>query len=460
MSSQKNPVEFVLFGASGDLSREKIYPALFNIFDPQNPFSYVGYSRTQFSADEFEKLVREAVIKKYPHANRQKLTQFAQRFRYISGSYDTDGIARLKSHQKNLFRYYYLAIPSDFALIKNVVDGLKKNQLTQKSIIVLEKPFGTDYNSAKQLNNFLLKYFPEEMIYRIDHYLAKDLVQDMLALRFANPIFVPIWNNRYIQDITINIMEKDGIRNRGQYYENSGAIKDMIQNHALQLLALTLMDMPKSLSALDIDLAKTNILKKLKLYKHDQLAPVTIGQYEGYRREKFVAPQSMVETFVSMIVAVDSEKWRGVPIRIVSGKKMPQKTTDIIVNFKNIDHCLWNKGQCKILNNQIRINIQPDNDIHLRLNSEFDPISKCANPTVLRFGYQDNKYILKDSYENALQDLFHQDRFTCTNSSEILLSWKFIDELMQNLANDRKNNLLIYNAKNIDRIIKKQIIHQ
>jgi glucose-6-phosphate 1-dehydrogenase len=455
MNNQNNPVEFVLFGASGDLSREKIYPALFNIFDPEKPFAYLGYSRTLFDNDEFQNIVRDSVIKKYPHANPQKLTQFINRFRYVSGSYDAAGIAQLKHTQKNVFRYYYLAIPSDLALIENIVDGLDQNHLTKKSIIVLEKPFGFDYASASELNNYLLRFFPEEMIYRIDHYLAKDLVQDILALRFANPIFVPIWNNRYIQDITINIMEKEGIRNRGQYYENSGVIKDMIQNHALQLLALTLMDTPKSLSSADIDLAKANIFKKIKLFEHEKNVPIKIGQYDRYRREKFVDSKSLVETFVSIVLEVDNKNWRGVPIHIVSGKKMPKRTTDIIVNFKKFKHCLWNKDQCKITNNQIRINIQPDNDIHLRLNSEFDPASRCAIPTTLRFGYEDNEFILKDSYENALQDLFRQDRLTCTNSNEILLAWKFVDKIIKLLDKKREEKLIIYNAENIAKMLEK-----
>ncbi len=456
MNKQDNPVEFVLFGASGDLSREKIYPALFNVFDSEKLFSYLGYSRTQFSDEEFKNLVREAVLKKYPQADLEKLTKFVSRFHYVSGSYVVAGIAQLGYKQKNVFRYYYLAIPSDFELIKNIVEGLDYHRLIKKSVIVLEKPFGFDYKSAKKLNNFLLNFFPEKMIYRIDHYLAKDLVQDILALRFANPIFVPIWNNKYIQDITINIWEKGGIRNRGQYYEGSGVIKDMIQNHALQLLALTLMERPKSLSYNDIDLAKTNIFKKIKLYDCGRRAPVAIGQYEGYRQEKYVDPKSLVETFVSMVLEVDDDNWRGVPIHIVSGKKMAKKTTDIIVNFKNIEHCFWNQDRCQIKNNQIRINIQPHNDIHLQLNSEFDPVSKCAIPTVLRFGFEDNKFILKDSYENALQDLFCQDRFTCTNSSEILLAWRLIDRIMKLLELNRKEKLFIYNAKNLVKILEKE----
>ncbi len=456
MNKQDNPVEFVLFGASGDLSREKIYPALFNVFDPEKQFSYLGYSRTYFSDEEFKNLVREAVLKKYPQADLKKLTEFVGRFHYICGSYDAEGIAQLKHTKKNVFRYYYLAIPSDLVLIKNIVEGLDHHRLVKKSVIVLEKPFGFDYDSAKKLNNFLRRFFSEEMIYRIDHYLAKDLVQDILALRFANPIFVPVWNNRYIQDITINIWEKEGIRNRGQYYENSGAIKDMIQNHALQLLALTLMERPKSLSYNDIDIAKTNIFKKIKLFTCGRGMPVMIGQYQGYRQEKYVDPKSLVETFVSMVLEVDHEDWRGVPIHIVSGKKMARKTTDIIINFKNIEHCFWNQNRCQIKNNQIRINIQPHNDIHLQLNSEFDPASKCAIPTVLRFGFEDNKFILKDSYENALQDLFCQDRLTCTNSSEILLAWKFIDQVIKLLESNRKEKLVIYDTKKLVKILEKE----
>lgn len=452
-----NQTQFVLFGASGDLSKEKIYPALFNIFDSQKIHSCLGYSRTQMSNDDFKDMVKNAVLKKYPQADVQKLKKFIDCFRYVSGSYDAEGIRQLKNGQK-VFRYYYLAIPSDYSLIKEIVLGLKKNNLSKDSVIVLEKPFGSDYASAKKLNNFLLKYYPEEMIYRIDHYLAKDLVQDMLALRFANPIFVPVWNNKYIQDITINIQEDEGIRNRGQYYEKSGVIKDMIQNHALQLLALTLMSNPRSLTAEDIHAEKINIFKKLRLFDGDGFDSVTIGQYEGYRKEIHVDPNSMIETFVSMVVEVNNQKWRGVPIRIVSGKMMDKKTTDIIVNFKKVDHCLWNEGGCEIVNNQIKINIQPDNDIHLRLNSEFDPGLKCAFPTNLRFGFKDNKFILKDSYDNALLDLFNRDRFVCINSKEILLAWKFIDKIINFLKDKRNERLKIYNSKNINNFLKEKNI--
>ncbi|NCQ06283.1 MAG: glucose-6-phosphate dehydrogenase (NADP(+)) [Candidatus Moranbacteria bacterium] len=449
--SSNNQKEFVLFGASGDLAKEKLYPALFDVFQPTDTIRYIGYARTVIRNDAFKKIVRDSVLKKYPEADAKKLDIFIDRFEYCSGTYDAHGIEQLKRNSSTVDRYYYLALPSSYTLLKDIVDGLSVHGLNKKSIIVLEKPFGSDKLSAKRLNELLLKHFSEDQIYRIDHYLAKDLVQDMLAMRFANPIFWPIWNNTYIESITISIKESEGIRDRGQYYDQAGAIKDMIQNHAMQLLAFTVMDQPKSLSASAIHKEKIRIFENIQLFNNDTLHTLAIGQYEGYRNEQHIPADSMTETYASMTVEIDVPEWRGVPIRIVSGKKLDEKTTDIIITFKKTNSNLWEKEGCQIERNQIRINVQPHNDIHLRLNSEFNSTQKCALPINLHFGFKDNKHLLKDPYENALRDLFNNDQSIFIGSQEILLAWKFIDTVLETLNISRAKNLEIYDHLHLPR---------
>lgn len=444
--SQKSK-EFVLLGGSGDLAREKLYPALFDVFDSQTDIRYLGYARTPLTEAAYRDLVRESVLKKNPHANPDQLRLFVDRFTYHTGSYDATGLAQLTPGHTEVFRYYYLALPSSYELLQHVVTGLAAHRLNENSLIVLEKPFGTNRTSAKKLNTLLLKHFSEEQIYRIDHYLAKDLVQDMLALRFANPIFHPIWNSRYIESITISIKESEGIRGRGQYYDQAGVIRDMIQNHALQLLAFTLMRQPESFSAQAIHEEKMVIFKKLCLFQNGGLQALTIGQYTGYRNEEHVTPHSLTETYASLVTEVDLPEWRGVPIRIESGKKLDKRTTDIIITFKKTASTLWDRIGCDVQPNQIRINVQPHNDIHLTLNSEFSPAEKCALPTTLHFGFKDNQFLLKDPYENALRDLFLHDRSIFIGSEEILLAWQFIDSVQDLLAPVRAEHLRQYGSE-------------
>lgn len=432
--------ELVLFGASGDLAKEKLYPALFDLFLRGESIVVTGYGRTELSPLDFHILVKKSVLAKRPKAQEEDLERFSAHFHYVAGSYDTRGIKRLSGKEKNLF--FYLAIPSEFELIKAIISGLAKNHLlTPGSAIALEKPFGLDFVSAKKLNRLLTKYFGENQIYRIDHYLAKNTVRDLLALRFANPIFEPVWNNRSIREIKIEIYENEGIRKRGQYYEQSGAIRDMLQNHALQLLAFTMMDQPENFRPGSIHTEKIKLFRKLRLFDNGGLENITLGQYAGYQEEEFVAHNSLVETAASFRLEINTPKWRGVPITIATGKKMPEKTTDITIFFKKAEHCLWEESGCSLVENQIKINIQPKNEITLRLNSEFSPEKKCAFPNDLRFGFIDNRFSFKDPYDNALHDFFVKDQGIFLNSEEILLSWKFIDSLLS-LINPKRSEIL------------------
>lgn len=442
-SSHHTDKELVLFGGSGDLATDKLYPALFDLYLRGEGIAITGYGRTLLSDEAFRMLVKKSVLAKRPQAREEDIEQFSLLCRYVSGSYDARGIKRLAGKKKDLF--FYLAIPSKFELIRSIISGLAKNHLiTPENAIALEKPFGLDLASAKKLNRLLTKYFGEDQIYRIDHYLAKNRVQDLLALRFANPIFEPVWNSRSIREIRIEIYEHAGIRKRGQYYEQSGAIRDILQNHALQLLAFTMMDQPANLRPESIHTEKIKLFRKLRLFEGGGLENITLGQYAGYREEEFVASDSLVETAASFRLEIDTPKWRGVPITIATGKKMPERTTDITVFFKKPEHFLWEEAGCTVGENQIKINIQPKNEILLRLNSEFSPEKKCALPNDLRFGFMDNQTAFKDPYDNALHDFFVKDQGIFLNSQEILLSWKFIDSLLSLIQPKRREILKTY----------------
>lgn len=446
---------FVLFGASGDLAKEKLYPALFDLFLAGEKLRCIGFARTLIESDAFHMLVRASVLKQKPDAESTALESFLKYFSYVNGSYDTDGIASLKRHLSERASgseeetkhglSFYLAIPVEYDIIESIVTGLSSNGIiNERSAIAIEKPFGLDGASASRLNALLDSYFSEEQIYRIDHYLAKGMVQDLFAFRFANPIFEPIWNNQYIEEIRVVIAEDSGIRKRGQYYERAGVIRDMLQNHALQLLAFTTMDQPENLKAASIHREKIRILRELRLFENSGLDAIEIGQYRGYREEAFVDPHSLVETSGTLRLEIDNAKWRGVPLIITSGKKMKRRSTDITILFKKKTCCLWDDTDCELQQNSLHINIQPDNDIRLRLNSEFNPEQKCAYPVDLRFGFLDNEYLFKDSYENALRDFFHRDQGIFLNAEEISLSWKLIDGALDLIRPVREEILKIY----------------
>ena len=442
----------ILFGASGDLAKEKLYPALFDLFQAGEKLRCIGFARTPLDEKAFRTLIHNAIRGQKKNAAADDVEKFLKHCSYVSGAYDQASIAHLKKHLTQLTATehagrlsFYLATPMDHTLIRNIVGGLMKNDLIDSECaIALEKPFGFDGPSAQKINRVLARSFNEEQIYRLDHYLAKGMVQDLLALRFANPIFEPVWNARHIERIDMAINETAGIRKRGQYYEQSGAIRDMLQNHALQLLAFTAMDQPESLQAASIHQEKIQVFRRLRLFGGQGIENIRIGQYRGYHEEAFVDPQSLTETSAALCLEIDTPRWRGVPITVASGKKMGSRSTDITILFRKKEYSLWDEMNHQLAQNSFHINIQPDNDIRLRLNSEFDSQKKSVHPTDLRFGFLDNARLFKDPYENALHDFFHRDQGIFLNAKEIALSWKLIDSVLRLIAPVREKILQIY----------------
>jgi len=434
--------KFIIFGASGDLARKRLYPALFDLFLKNIKFDeYIGYGRTKFTQEEFKDFAKKALAQKEQAGQKD----FLACLKYVSGSYDANGLKNLRTaiapQDKTIF---YLSIPTSYELVSDILVGLDENELIDKETqMALEKPFGSDYASADKLNKLLLEHFDEKQIYRIDHYLAKDLVRDLLTLRFTNSIFEPLWNNKYIESIIIQIKEEAGIADRGEFYDQTGAIRDVIQNHALQLLALTTMEQPDEFLPASIHQKKQEIFKKLRLYGGKGIENIEIGQNKAYRQREHIKQSSLTETFASLKAEVNSPRWRGVPITLLTGKKMDEQSTDIIVRFKISKNHLWQSEKNCRENNELHFNIQPKNHIELKLNFGFDSQENCALPIKLKFGFQDNHFIFKDAYENALHDLQKKDQGIFLSSKEILLSWKFIDQVLI-IADKNRSKILKY----------------
>jgi glucose-6-phosphate 1-dehydrogenase len=423
----------VLFGASGDLAKEKLFPALYENYKQGFDCKYIGYGRTDLSDISFRDSVKKSIEKSDD--------TFLSNFSYVQGTYDEKGLTQLKSIIDPQNTIFYLAIPNHFDIVKKLVDGLNQNNLIAKTTqLVIEKPFGEDYKSAKKLKDLLKKKVGEEKIYPIDHYLAKDLVRNLITLRFANPVFENLWNNEFIKKIDIDIKEKEGIKDRGEYYDNTGAIKDMIQNHGLQLLSLITFNQPNSFKSKDFHLAKEEVLKNSRIFNNNFNENVEIGQYRGYLDEKHIPKESKIETYASITFEVDNNRWKGVPINITTGKKLDKKLTSIKIYFEPFENCLWEDRCDTVTQNILTINIYPENNIKLSVNTEFKPNLELPKTQSLEFDFpKDN--LLNLAYSNALKDIYNEEKSYTPSFDEILYSWKLIDEI-ENWLEDKRDKLL------------------
>lgn len=410
---------FVIFGAGGNLSVNYLFPALSQLRQAGLGFNYVGYGRTSFSPPQFSDLV----------ASSTQDRELASEFKYVTGDYQPQELSKLKAALLFSDSIFYLALPIHTSLVHRIISGLVENKLfSPSSRLVVEKPFGTDYPSAKQLSKFLHATIGEDRVFLVDHFLTKELVKNIISLRFANSIFSGIWNRKFIEEIHITLNESEGIADRGRYYDSAGALKDMVQNHLLQLLSLVTMDQPENLATPNFAHEKVKILHRLRLYSADSSHPVRLGQYRGFREEKYISPTSQTETFAHLVVEIDHPKWRGIPIHLQTGKKMPEKLTEIRIVFKNQDRCLWD--DCgKLAHNELIINLHPRNDIRLTVNHEFNPSQKLPKPITFPLGDLQETETFKSAYENILMDIVRDIKINSPSFSEILYQWKFIDSL-------------------------------
>ena len=453
------PFTLVIFGASGDLANRKLLPAVFGLFaDGLLPreFDIVGYARTPKTDEEFRAETREAVLRS-PRAKSltdEAWAGFAGRLHYISGQYDDAASFRLLASRLDALAagqkrpsncLFYLATPPNVCV--PIVDCLAAAGLARAggrappwSRIVIEKPFGRDLASARDLNAGLLRSFAEHQVFRIDHYLGKETVQNILVLRFANSIFEPIWNQKYVDHVQITVAETVGVEGRGSYYEQAGALKDIVQNHMMHLVCLVAMEPPLSLDADAVRDEKVKVLRALRPIPPQCLPEgVVRAQYAsgkvggrtvpGYREEPDVAPDSAVETFVAMKTFIDNWRWAGVPFYLRTGKRMPVRVTEIAVHFKAIPRVLFGAPpRGPLPPNVLAMRIQPNEGISMRFEVKAPGHAMHIHPFQMDFGYVEAfRREPPEAYERLILDAALGDSTLFTRGDEVEAAWAFLE---------------------------------
>ena len=457
--STPEPCVVVVFGASGDLAHRKLLPALYNLaLGAQLPaaFGLVGVSKSAFTHLEFQRDMRGAVGKfsRTKPVDEEVWSDFASGLRYVSGSFDDpQTFARLKSTLEELDRtratrgnrlYYFATPPSTFpTLLKQLdaaglINGASDPRFTR---VVIEKPFGRDLQSARALNQLVLEVLDEKQVFRIDHYLGKETVQNLLTFRFANSIWEPIWNRKYVDHVEITAGEELGIESRGRYYEEAGILRDMIQNHVLQLLCFTAMEAPVAFDADAVRDEKVKVLRAIEPMDglEEVLRNVVVGQYAagsvlgadvpGYQEEKDVARGSRTPTYVALKIMINSWRWYGVPFYLRSGKRMPKRATEIAVHFQRLPHSLFGDG---LQPNVLVVRVQPQEGIALRFQAKV-PGERYRPRTVsmdFRYGATFGSST-PEAYERLLLDALRGDQTLFTRKDEVEAAWKIVGSILK-----------------------------
>jgi glucose-6-phosphate 1-dehydrogenase len=446
----------VMFGATGDLARRKLYPAIYSLYREgklSEQFALIGVSRRARTNDEFRAELRQSIEQFARHKieDDQEWQQFAAHFVYqsldINERAHFEALKQLAEQLEQQFglqgnRMFYLAIaPELFGKVgKNLKDGGVLDTAGWHRLII-EKPFGYDLPSAMALNEQINEVFSEQQIFRIDHYLGKEMVQNIHAIRFANRIFEPLWNREHIECVQITTSEALGVEERGAYYDQSGALRDMVQNHMLQMLALVTMDEPKSFESECIRDEKVKAIQALRQYTTvaDVQAHVVRGQYAtgqvkaqsvpGYREEFNVAPESMTETYFAAKLFIDNERWQGVPFYIRTGKRLPVKSTEIIIELKQTNISIGGKP-VEPQANLIVIRIQPNEGVHIRFNMKKAGSFAKLMPVDLDFSVADQGIKSSpEAYERLLYDALRGDSSYFTRWDEVASAWTFVDPI-------------------------------
>jgi glucose-6-phosphate 1-dehydrogenase len=423
-----------IFGATGDLTKRKLIPALFNLYrqGKLKDTKIIAVGRKPLTDESIRDELKQFVKGDW-NSFKGLITYHQLEFHDVK-AYDALK-AKLGSEQQRLF--YLATAPESFPVI---IKQLHRTGVASKNPkgwhrVVFEKPFGHDLKSARQLNKEITAIFNEKQIYRIDHYLGKEFVQNILVLRFTNPIFESLWDARHIDNVQIISIESDGVLERGGYYDQSGALRDMVQNHLLQLLSLTAMEMPKSLDADDIRNQKIKALKSVKL-STDLKKNVVLGQYTAggnipdYRNEKDVKPYSATETFVAMKLALNNKRWKGVPFYLRTGKALTHKYAEIAITFKQTPCKLFHGPKGNLATNTLVIRIQPDEGVKLQFNLKEPDQDAAAAPYSMDFSHEAEFGMnTPEAYERLLYDVLRGDQTLFTRWDEVEHAWKIVDKV-------------------------------
>jgi glucose-6-phosphate 1-dehydrogenase len=456
-----DPCSIVFFGASGDLFKRMLLPAIYSMrLNGTLPtdFALVGFARTPYDDDSFREYCRTQLEAFMPSDRKPEGSlwdDFAARIAYISADFkDTSDFRKLKqllARNDEQFgtsgnHLFYLATPP--SVFPVIVKELKNSGLDKRvsenswTRIVVEKPFGTDLDSARALQSEIEKVFPESAIYRIDHYLGKEPVQDIIALRFANTIFEPIWNRNYVQSVQITAAESLGVEERGGYYDRAGALRDMIQNHVINLLTLVAMEPPIGSDADDIRNEKYKVLSAIAPPPYDDVGAMSArGQYgpgaidgetvKGYREEDDVAPDSNTETFAAVKFCVNNWRWAGVPFCLRSGKRLARKVSEIVVTFKPIPHRFYGESTDDIKPNLLVIKIQPDEGIAMRFEAKVPGPKDHVRSVYMDFNYGSGFGVVSPpAYERLIGDTMRGDQTLFTRWDAVERAWELVTPIL------------------------------
>ncbi len=491
-NKESNSAIFIIFGGTGDLSHRKIFPALFNLFlEDRLPekLAIIGSGRSKLAESKYKSTLLDAVneFSRRGKAKKEDWDEFASKITYQAANIkDISEYSAFKERieaiqqewkEKPSIIYYCAVSPEFFCTIAENISKSKLENNKETTRIVIEKPFGSDLKSAKALNDRLLSIFDEKQIYRIDHYLGKEVVQNIMAFRFANAIMEPLWNRNHIEHVQISVTEQIGVGSRGDYFEHAGILRDMIQNHLLQLLCIIAMEPPISFEADVVRDRKVEVLKAMRRIVPGKIDSIAArGQYgpgwvegkevPGYREEEDVDPDSNTETYAAIKFYVDNWRWQGVPFYLRTGKRLFKTASLITIRFREVPHNMFHSEDENIpKQNRLVISIQPDMGIRLQLESKIPGLEMRLNTVDMVFDYSGKtRSDAPEAYETLLLDIISGDQTLFMRADQVEAAWELIMPVLNSWENNKMRNFPNYPAdswgpENAEALIAKDGFH-